>query len=104
MDHLKTAIERFSAIFLLDSFTPSARSALLHQAAAHAPGVWLLRKTMLKAADVDLSDLRALASPACAAVRTAARKLRAHLCVGLPVCRVVHKDGRELNGIPSQHN
>ena len=45
------------ALLLLDSFTPSARSTLLHQAAAHAPGVWILRKTMPRATDADLSVL-----------------------------------------------
>ena len=41
------------ALLLLDSFVPSARSALLHQAATvtHAQGVWILRKTTPK--DVD---------------------------------------------------
>jgi hypothetical protein len=34
------------ALLLLDSFTPSARSTLLHQAATHAPGLWILRKTV----------------------------------------------------------
>jgi len=67
------------ALLLLDSFMPSARSAILRQAAAHAPGVWILRKTMLKNADADLPDLL---------------HLRAQLCIELPgKSRVVHKDG-----------
>jgi hypothetical protein len=67
-----------SALLLLDSFTPSSisvrlrlSSALLHQAAAHAQGVWNQRKTMLKAADPDLSDF---ASPVCSAMRAARKK------------------------------
>ena len=67
------------ALLLLDLFTPSARSTLLYQAATHAPGVWILRKTMPRATDADLSVLL---------------HLRAQLCVELPgKSRVVHKDG-----------
>ena len=66
------------ALLLLDSFVPSARSALLHQAATHAPGVWILRKTTPKDVDADLPDLL---------------HQRAQLCIELPgKCRVVHKD------------
>ncbi len=66
------------ALLLLDSFTPSARSALLRQAAAHGPGVWILRKTVTTAADTDSSTLL---------------HLRAQLCLELPgKSRVVHKD------------
>ena len=66
------------ALLLLDSFVPSARSALLHQAATHAPGVWILRKITPKDVDADLPDLL---------------HQRAQLCIKLPgKCRVVHKD------------
>ncbi len=51
----------------------------LRQAAAHALEVWILQKTMMKAADADSSDLL---------------HLRAQQCVELPgKSRVVHNDG-----------
>ena len=58
---------------------PSARSAILRQAEAHAPWGWIVWKIMLKDADANLPDLL---------------HLRAQLCVELPgKSSGVHKDG-----------
>ena len=83
------------ALFL-DSFTPFARSSLLHHAATHVRGVtvWILQKVMMKEADADLPGLL---------------HLRAQLCVELPrkvPCRaqgLTRMLGRKRNGIRFQH-